>query len=100
MQQAEFQMKAKVWLYPGPAAWHFISLPKKEAKIIRENFSAISRGFGSLKVEVTIGQTSWKTSIFPDKKHDTYVLPLKKDIRTKENIKLDQTVTFTIKILN
>lgn len=91
-------MRSKVWLYPGFAGWHFVSLPKKESREIRTRFSAIKRGWGSLPVIVTVGKTQWRTSIFPDNKTDTYVLALKADVRKKENISMGGTISYTIEI--
>lgn len=91
-------MRAKVWLYHGPSAWHFITLPKKQSSQIKKIFGGVARGWGSLPVEVAIGKTSWRTSIFPDKKTGAYLLPLKADIRRKEDIAKDDIVTFSIEI--
>ena len=33
-----------------------------------------------------IGATRWSTSIFPDKKRGTYVLPVKKSVRVAEQL--------------
>ncbi len=33
-----------------------------------------------------IGKSEWKTSIFPDRHSNTYILPLKKEIRYQENL--------------
>jgi hypothetical protein len=94
-----FKMRAKVWLYPGDnASWHFVTLPKKQADVIKERFAPVSRGWGSLPVVVTCGKSQWKTSIFPDKKSGSYFLPLKADVRKKEGIELDQTIGFQIEI--
>jgi hypothetical protein len=49
-------------------------------------------------VQVTLGKTSWKTSIFPDKKSGTYLLPLKVDVRRKEEITHGDSVNFSIQI--
>lgn len=57
------------------------------------------RGFGSIPVMVTIGKTSWKTSIFPDK-DKAYLLPLKKEVRAKENLKEGDTAKVTIEVRN
>ncbi|MEZ4087023.1 MAG: DUF1905 domain-containing protein [Candidatus Gracilibacteria bacterium] len=91
-------MKAKIWLWPGEAAWHFVTLPKKEGIYIKDSFGALSKGFGSLPVKVIIGETEWKTSIFPDKKSGSYVLPVKANVRKKEGIKEGDNVVFRIEI--
>ncbi|MDA1169285.1 MAG: DUF1905 domain-containing protein [bacterium] len=63
-----------------------MTLPKKYAKEIRNMFGESPRGWGSFPVDVTIGSSTWKTSIFPDKKSGSYLLPLKKEVRKKEGI--------------
>jgi hypothetical protein len=98
MHAAEFTFKAKVWVYAGQAAWHFVSVPKKESTRIKALFGGLQRGFGSFPVTVTVGKTSWRTSIFPDSKTGTYLLPIKAEVRKKENLVEDQTIMFTISV--
>lgn len=91
-------MKVKVWLYPGMSGWHFVTVPKKQSREITWRFGAMGRGWGSLPVLVTVGNTSWKTSIFPDKKAGAYLLPLKAEVRKKENITAGKTITVVVDI--
>lgn len=92
-----YKMTEKVWLYPSDfASWHFVTLTKKYGQEIRETLGKSRRGFGSIPVEVTIGATTWKTSIFPDKHSDSYILPLKAAVRKKEDIDAGAQVTFSI----
>ena len=95
-RKGSFTMRSKVWLYPGMADWRFLTLPKKQGKEIKANFGKHARGWGSLPVSITIGKTAWNTSIFPDKKSGSYVLPLKSKIRKAEKILDDSTVTFSL----
>ncbi len=80
-----FTFKAKVWLWEGKAAWHFVTLPLELSQDIKGFNEGPRRGFGSVRVNVTIGETSWKTSIFPEKK-GTYLMPIKSSVRKKESI--------------
>lgn len=80
------------------SAWHFLTVPKKEAEDINKKFGAKKRGWGSYPVIATIGKTKWKTSIFQDKKSGTFLLPLKAEIRKKEAIFAGEKITFTIQI--
>ncbi len=98
MLKKSYKLQAEVWLYPGFAAWHFITVPKKTSEEIKTCFGALKRGWGSLPVKVTIGKTSWKTSIFPDKKVDAYLLPLKVEVRKKEKIKSGDVVSFAVEV--
>lgn len=93
-----YSIKAPVWLYPGDAAWHFITIPQAETDNIDFYFSHVKRGWGSLPVLVTIGETKWKTSIFPDKKSGSYMLPLKAEIRKKEKIVDGDTISLLLEI--
>ncbi len=99
MPKNKYRIKAKVWIYPGDAAWYFVSIPKKESAHIKADFDAQKRGWGSLPVMVTLGKTSWKTSIFPDKKSGTYLLPLKAEVRKKEKIFKNIPISFLLEIV-
>lgn len=94
-----FSFTSQVWIYPGVAGWHFISVPKVETAKINSQFAKEKRGFGSLPVDVTVGKTTWKTSIFPDKKAGIYLLPLKAAVRKKENLGDRDKVSVQIRIL-
>lgn len=96
----EVQFRAKVWLYSGDVAWHFISLPKKEAAVLSAMQKGKQRrGWGAIKVKVTIGTTTWETSIFPDKKSGTYLLPLKAKVRKAEKIEEGSVVPVALKTI-
>ena len=86
MARSRFPFTAEVWEHEGPAAWHFVSLPEGVADEIEAAYGHRAAGFGSLRVEVTIGKTRWQTSVFPDRKRGTYVLPLKKQVRVAEQL--------------
>lgn len=93
-----YKIKSEVWLYPGMAGWHFMSIPRTEGEDIKKRFGAKKRGWGSLPVVVILGKTSWKTSIFPDKQSGSYLLPLKAHVRKKEGIFSGDKVNFSIEI--
>jgi hypothetical protein len=98
MEKSAYKVRAAVWLYPGAAAWHFVTIPAAQSARIKKTFGAKRRAWGSLPVTVTIGKTRWKTSIFPDKKAGAYLLPLKTEVRKKENVSKGDTVTFMLEI--
>lgn len=91
-------IKAKVWLHPGVSPWHFVSLNKRDSAEIKERFGFPRRGFGSIPVEVILGKTIWKTSIFPDKT-GVYIMTLKSEIRKKEMIAEGNTIKFELTII-
>ena len=69
----ELHFSGVVWVAPGDAAWHFVTVPEEPAEIIRLE-SGPRVGFGSVKVEVVVGDSTWSTSVFPDTTR-TYVSP-------------------------
>lgn len=79
-----FIIKEKIWKYSGNGGWYFITIPKNESQIIKE-ISTKNR-WGSVPITANIGKSSWKTSVFRDTKINAYLLPIKKEIRIKENI--------------
>lgn len=81
-----FTFTAEVWKHEGTGGWHFVSLPAEVADEIEETHGQRARGFRSLRVDVTIGATRWATSIFPDTKRGTYVLPVKRAVRVAEDL--------------
>ena len=81
-----YAFDAAVWEHDGLGAWHFISLPQECADEINELTADGTTAFGSVRVEVTIGTTRWSTSLFPDSRQGTYVLPVKKSVRAAENL--------------
>ncbi|HUR25376.1 MAG TPA: DUF1905 domain-containing protein [Candidatus Thermoplasmatota archaeon] len=101
MPALTYRLRGKVWTYEGGAAggWHFVTLPKGPAKEIRMLLGgATGRGWGSVRVSATIGATTWQTSIFPDKKAGSFLLPLKAEVRQAEGIGAGDTIDFVLEI--
>ena len=95
-----FQFKNKLWIWStAKASWHFVSVPKENYEQIKGFYEGPKRGFGSIRVKAKIGKTSWKTSIFRDKKRNAYLLPIKSEVRKKENIKVDQSIDVLIELI-
>ncbi len=95
-----YRFEAELWIHIGENPWYFVTLPPDQADEIDEITAATRRGFGSSRVTVTIGQTTWSTSIFPDTKRHSYVLPIKKQVRTAEHLEAGQSVTVTLRLLD
>jgi len=93
IKNLQWQFTASVWKYNSTKAWYFISLPIEISKEIRENLKWQEEGWGRLKANAKIGNSEWKTSIWFDTKQNTYLLPVKSEIRVKESIKPDQELT-------
>ena len=79
------------WTSPAaPAAWHFVTIDGAAGEAlsgtaIMRRLEGNSRGFGSLKVVATIGESVFKTSVFPSKEIG-WLLPVKVAVRRAEGI--------------
>jgi hypothetical protein len=93
-----YTVTVKVWLYPGNGGWHFVSIPPDTTQDIDFYFSHAKKGWGSLPVTVTVGSTTWTTSIFADKKTATYLLPVKADVRKAEGITAGDDISLTMEL--
>ncbi|MCA0199640.1 MAG: DUF1905 domain-containing protein [Proteobacteria bacterium] len=49
-----WKTRAKVWLWPGNAAWHFVRAPKVSASGIRARLEGTGSPTGSVRVAATI----------------------------------------------
>ncbi|GAB4144796.1 MAG: DUF1905 domain-containing protein [Patescibacteria group bacterium] len=93
-----YRFEGKVWPYPGEGSWHFITIPEQLSQEIKEMFGYLSVGWGTLPVTATIGNTSWNTSIFRDKKTNSYLLPVKAEVRKKEKINIENVIEVILQV--
>jgi len=64
-------------------AWFFLTVPEPQSDEIAA-MPRPPRGFGGVRVEATVGSTTWRTSIFPGS--DAYVLPMRRAVLRAEGI--------------
>lgn len=93
-----YAFTATLWHYPGEAGWHFLTLPEPLAAEIREDTAMFRRGFGSVRITATVSGHNWSTSLFPDSKTGTYLLPVKKAIRTAAGLEAGDQVTVRLEV--
>ena len=84
----ELEFDAPLWLSDGGSAgsWTFATVPPDLADVIRDVAAGARRGFGSVRVDASIGVTAWQTSLFPDRALGTYILPVKATVRRAEGV--------------
>lgn len=91
-----YTFKGAVRQYQGSGAWVFVAMPENMAAEIRSLFKREEEGWGRLKVTASIGDTVWKTAIWFDKKANTYLLPVKAEVRKAENIRNEASLDIAI----
>ena len=88
-----------LWLWTGEnGSWHFFTVPVEQSDEIRAHCLAATRGFRSAPVEATIGDVTWRTSVFP-MKSGGYFLPVKKEVRRRAGIAAGDQVTLTLELV-
>lgn len=81
-------------------SWVFVDLPPHLSDTIDEELTSPPRGFGSVRVEVTLGPTTWRTSLFPSKRAGTYVLPVKKAVRRDADVEPGDLASFGLRVVD
>lgn len=94
-----FEFTAPLWEWsPQTTSWFFITLPEEASEDIRE-IPRMPRGFGAIKVRVTVGSSVWLTSVFPDSSTGGHWLPIKKSVRLAEGLDVGSAVKTTIELV-
>ena len=79
------QFEAELWRWKGDAAWHFVTVPPEPSAEVDDRVPHRT-GFGSVKVTATLGVSTWTTSIFPADKGESFVLPVKRQVRDANDL--------------
>ena len=89
-----------LWIWKGEQAgrWYFITVPQEQSDEIRAHAFGNPRGFRSVKVEATIGDVTWRTSVFP-LNSGGYLLPVKAEVRRKADVGAGDEVTVDLQLL-
>ena len=75
-----------------------MSLPLDTSAEIRSMLGWQEEGWGRLKAEASTGGHDWKTAIWYDTKLQTYLLPLKAEIRKKTGVKRGDRIEVLIRL--
>lgn len=82
----------------------FVRIPPEAAEAIvaheleRQLELGRRRGFGSVKVVVTLGGSRWQTSLFPNK-DGSWFLPVKKPVRLAEGLDYGDEVAVELELI-
>lgn len=96
----EFDATLYLWQARRLDRWTFVDLPTDVADEVLEAGEHVARGFGSLRVEVTVGATTWRTSIFPSQGAGTFVLPIKGAVRRAEGVDAGDVLHVRLRLLD
>jgi hypothetical protein len=92
----ELLFSGELWFWRGPSPWHYVTVPDDESSAIESVADEVTYGWGVIPVQAQIGDTSWRTSLFP--KDDRYLVPVKASVRQAEGIELGDEVTVQLTV--
>jgi hypothetical protein len=93
----EFETAMYRWAARTDADWYFAALPEDLSTEVRELQGPVQRGFGAVRVQATVGSSTWRTSIFPGG-DGRYVLPLKRAVREANGLSEGEPVPVRLEI--
>ncbi|WP_402464094.1 DUF1905 domain-containing protein [Isoptericola aurantiacus] len=97
--QLSFSAPLWQWQARQDDAWWFVTVPPDESDLM-DDLPLPPRGFGSIRVRVTVGATTWQTSVFPSKEQQCYVLPMKRSVRRAEGLEPGAPVRVTLETVD
>ena len=90
-----------LWIWKGSEAagrWYFVTVPEEQSAEIKAHAFGSPRGFGSVKVEASIGAVTGRTSVLP-LTGGGYLLAVKKDVRRRAGLAAGDQVTVQLELL-
>ena len=95
---AIYHFSAPLWQWQARRdEWFFVSVPEELSDEITARTDGLRGGFDSVPVHVTVGASSWRTSIFPGG-DGRYSLPMKKSVRVAEGIERGSDVHVVLEL--
>ena len=90
------EFSGEIWFWRGPAPWYFVTVPAEQSNEIKAIARTVTYGWGVIPVQVQLGKSVWKTSLFP--KDGRYLVPIKTSVRRAENQEEGDTVRLRLEI--
>ena len=90
------ELNGKIWFWKGPAPWFFVTVPAKQCRDLKAISGLVTYGWGMIPVNVRIGKTEWKTSLWP--KDGRYIVPINTSVRKAENLEKGDKVTARLEV--
>ena len=88
----------KLWV-GSKSTWHYVSLPQEmsdEIHTLSQYHQTKRRGWGAVKVDVSVEDQQWQTSIFPAFDNKRYALFLKADVRKRLQLFAGREINVTL----
>ena len=92
----DFEFEGEIFHWRGPAPYLFVAVPDEPGSAIKMISGMVSYGWGVIPVCLRIGETEWKTSLFP--KDGRYLVPIRLSVQKAENLEVGDRVLIQMQV--
>lgn len=90
------EFSGMLFYWRGPSPYYFVTVPAEQSSDIKAISPLVTYGWGVIPVTVRLGQSEWKTSLFP--KNGGYLVPIKDSVRNAEALGQGDEVTLRLEV--
>jgi len=90
------EFEGSIFYWRGPAPFLFVAVPEEASQDIKTISRMVTYGWGAIPVRVRIGETEWKTSLFP--KDGRYLVPIRLSVQESENLAVGDHVVIRLEV--
>ena len=90
------EFEGRILFWKGPAPWFFVTVPEEQSRDLKAISGIVTYGWGVIPVHVRIGNTAWKTSLFP--KDGRYLVPIRMSVQKAEDLEVGDKVTIQLEV--
>lgn len=90
------EFRGPIWFWKGPAPWYFVTVPAELCRDLKAISGSLTYGWGMIPVHARIGETEWKTSLWP--KDGAYIVPINAAVRKAERLEEGDDATVRLEV--
>ena len=100
LERVRYEFEAPLFPWASNEKFFLISLPLDASEEIREISHGLTIGFGSVRVDVTVGVSKWRTSVFPNAANRRFELPIKAEVRKANALATGSIVRASVELVD
>ena len=90
------EFEGEIFYWRGPSPFLFVAIPEEPSRDLKAISTRVSYGWGVIPVYVRIGNTEWKTSLFP--KEGRYLVPIRMSVQKSEDLDVGDSVVIHLEV--
>jgi hypothetical protein len=91
------EFEGEIFHWRGPSPYLFVAVPEEPSRNIQAISAIVTYGWGVIPVRVRIGETEWKTSLFP--KDGRYLVPIRMSVQKAEDLEIGDIVNPRVEVI-